>query len=344
MPIVLAILSGTALGYTLERGDMCFHSTIRGLFKAPRQLDLFRAYILALLIATPIVVLLRSFGLINPWIPPFTLRANIVGGLIFGVGMVVASSCITGFFYKLGHGMLGVIIGLITWGLGDIIVYQGPLSGMRSALTANPITNGGAVPTIDNLRQPFGLVVLGILALVAVYWLWKSPKSNRRSREKLWGWVPLGISVGLIMNLSWLLAKAGGTNYPYGTSYVPTQIYKWITAGEMSSPWIPITLISLILGAIIAALHSGTMWVRGESMRRYLELAGGGFLMGVGAAIAGGCNLGHGLVGVSLLSIGSITTVVAMVFGVFLANWAGNFWSRIQSSKKQQYIFPKEEG
>ena len=41
--------------------------------------------------------------------------------------------------------------------------------------------------------------------------------------------------------------------------------------------------------------------------------------MGVGAAIAGGCNLGHSMVGVPLLSVGSIVTTVAIIAGVFAA-------------------------
>jgi hypothetical protein len=34
--------------------------------------------------------------------------------------------------------------------------------------------------------------------------------------------------------------------------------------------------------------------------------------MGVGAGLAGGCSLGHSLVGVPLLSLGSLTTTVSM--------------------------------
>ncbi len=101
---------------------------------------------------------------------------------------------------------------------------------------------------------------------------------------------------------------------------MPTQIYRSIVERETFNPWIPITLFSLILGAFIAAKRSGTLWVRGETPRRYLELAAGGFLIGVGAAIAGGCNLRHGLIGVPLLSLGSITAVLAMGTGVFLTN------------------------
>ncbi len=46
MPLLFALIAGTTLGYAFERGDMCFHSTLRGLFRRPRQLDLFRAYLL----------------------------------------------------------------------------------------------------------------------------------------------------------------------------------------------------------------------------------------------------------------------------------------------------------
>jgi len=329
MPFILAMLSGTSLGYVFERGDMCFHSTLRGLFRTPKQLDLFRAYVLALFIAAPLVYLMQILGWITPWIPPFFWGANIVGGVIFGVGMVVASSCISGLFYKLGQGMLGIIVGLITWALGDIIVYLGPLSGLRDTLTSNPLTVSGSSPTVGNLLGPMGWVFLMLVSLGVAIWLWRSPKSTRSSRGKLWGWLPLGISVGLVISAGWLLAQAGGSNYPFGTSNVPTQIYIMIVTGEKFSPWIMITLFSLILGAFIAARRSGSFRVRGESLGRYFELAVGGFLMGVGAAFAGGCNLGHALVGVPLLSIGSISTVLAMVVGVFLAHQTIDIWTRI---------------
>jgi uncharacterized membrane protein YedE/YeeE len=334
MFILLAVIAGAGLGYILERGDLCFHSTLRGLFRAPRQLDLFRAYLLALLIATPLVFGMRALGWIDPWIPPFYWQANIFGGLIFGIGMVVAASCITGFFYKLGHGMLGTLVGLGAWAIGDILVYRGALSSLRGKLTTDPLTVDGNNATVLNLFGPPGVVLLVILGLVAIIWLWRSREPSRWSRGKLWGWLLLGVAVGLFTSLAWLLAKAGGSNYPYGTSYVPTSLYLAVFEGADLSPWIPVALISLIPGAFIAARRSGTLWVRGEHWRRYIELALGGFLMGVGAAFAGGCNLGHSLIGVPLLSIGSIITTIAMAAGVFLAHQA----TRLISSRRKQQL------
>ncbi len=324
MTIILAILTGFGLGYIIERGDLCFHSTLRGLVQSPRQLDLFRAYLLSILVATPLVYALIAMDLINPWIPPFVWQANLVGGLIFGVGMVIAATCITGLFYKLGHGMLGTLAGLIAWAIGDILTYQGPLSSLREMLNQNPIMAAeGQSVTAFNIAPPFVSLSLIIgLGLLSVLWLWRSPQE---ARGDYWRWGHLGLAVGLFTAFAWLLASAKNINYTYGTSNIPSTLFIALTQGGGGQTWFLwffFGLLGITLGAFVAAKLSGTLWIRGETLRRYAELALGSFLMGIGAAIAGGCNLGHGLVGVPLLSLGSITTVVAMTIGVWLADRA----------------------
>jgi len=326
MNLLLAILTGVGLGYILERGDMCFHSTLRGLVRTPRQPDLFRAYLLALLLAAPLVNGLIALGWIRPWIPPFAWQANIVGGMIFGAGMVIASSCITGLFYKLGHGMLGALVGLSAWAVGDIAAYRGPLAPLRDALNASQVRVSGASATVTNWLGPaVGWPVLIVLGAGVAVYLWRSP---REARGKYWGWPLLGAALGVFTSLAWLLARAGGADFTFGTSGIPTGVYMELTQGGGSgSPWVPTALLGIVLGALVAARFAGTSWVRGETARRYAELAAGGLLMGVGAGIAGGCNLGHSLVGVPLLSLGSLTTTLSMAVGVFLADRVGRLWT-----------------
>jgi hypothetical protein len=324
MTIILAIISGLTLGYLIERGDLCFHSTLRGLFRRPRELDLMRAYLLIILVAAPLVWGMRRLGWIDPWIPPFAWQANLVGGLIFGVGMVVAATCITGLFYKLGHGMLGTVVALVTWFVGDVMTYRGPLSPLREALNRGQISVEGQSATLLNSFGSFGVLLVFVIAAMIVVWLWRSP---RQGRGPYWSWPLLGLTIGGFTALAWLLAKQGGANYTFGTSGVPAGIVAAMSGeGGGGSLWIPVSLVSLIPGAFIAAVRSGTLWVRGETLSRYAQLAGGGFLMGCGAAIAGGCNLGHGLVGVPLLSLGSITSVLAMTAGVWLADRGLKLW------------------
>lgn len=324
MGILLAIFAGLGMGYIFERGDFCFHSTWRGVFSRPRRLDLVRAYLLSLLIGIPLVQGMTALGWIDPWIPPFAWQANLVGGFIFGVGMVVGATCITGLFYKLGHGMLGVLAGLAAWAVGDVITYLGPLRPLRDWLNAAPVAVNGESATVTNLSGIIGWVLLiGVGVGTAVY-LYRSP---RQDRGKLWNWLILGTITGLFTSAAWLLARSGGADYTFGTSGVPSGVVTAL-AGNSSGDniWIPLALVSLVPGAFVAARRADTLWIRGETARRYGELAVGGFLMGVGAGIAGGCNLGHSLVGVPLLSLGSITSTLAMGAGVFLADRALKIW------------------
>ena len=317
MALILAIVAGLGIGIIFERGDFCFHSTWRGFTRRPRQLDLFRAYLLALLIGIPLVQGMIYLGWIEPWIPPFAWQANLLGGFVFGIGMVIGATCITGLFYKLGHGMVGVLIGLAAWAIGDILIYLGPLKSLRDTLNSAPLTINGESATVVNTFGLTGIIVLVGLGILVIIYLIRSPL---KARGKLWNWLVLGLAAGLFMSFAWLLARAGGSNYTYGTSGVPSGFVEVILGeGSGGSLWIPVALICLIPGAFIAARWAGTYWFRGESGRRYAELAAGGLLMGIGAGIAGGCNLGHSLVGVPLLSLGSIVTTVAMAFGVFFA-------------------------
>ena len=321
MTILLALAAGLVLGYLLERGDFCFHSTLRGLIRRPPQLNLLRAYLLTLLIAIPLVQGMIALGWITPWVAPWAWQANLVGGLIFGAGMVIASTCVTGIFYKLGHGMLGTLVGLATWSIGDLLAWRGPLNSLRIALNENPVVTDGMSTTLLNLLgAPLGVGLLILLLAAAALFLWRSP---RPQQGKYWSWLPLGLAVGLFTGFAWLLARAGGANYTFGTSRVPTTLFETLlNAGETGNLWIPVALIALLPGSFIAARLAGTFWARGETSGRYTQLAVGGLLMGVGAGISGGCNLGHSLVGVPLLSLGSITTTLAMLLGVYLTDRA----------------------
>lgn len=325
MTVWLAVLAGVGLGFALERGDFCFHSTWRGLFSSSPDFSLFRAYLVVLLVSTPVVQVLMATGVIDPYIPPFAWQATVSGGLIFALGMVVASTCISGMFYKFGHGMLGMVVAVAAWAVGDLITYRGPLKGLRERLNESPVMAStgdvGAeetVATVTSLFGVFGAIMVALVGgLIAGYLVVRSPEPMV-ARGKLLGWLPLGLLTTLALTVGWLLAQWHGFDYSFGTSGVPNQVWGWVAGEDVGSMWIPLGLVSLVPGALIAARQSGTLWVRGESGKRYAQLASGGLLMGVGAGIAGGCNLGHAMVGVPLLSLGSISATLAMILGVRL--------------------------
>ncbi|MFQ5539147.1 MAG: YeeE/YedE thiosulfate transporter family protein, partial [Candidatus Binatia bacterium] len=60
---------------------------------------------------------------------------------------------------------------------------------------------------------------------------------------------------------------------------------------------------------------------RAPQPRRMMQQALGGALMGTGAVIAGGCNIGNSLTGLGILSL---TSFVATVFFI-LGTWSGTY-------------------
>src|SRR5882762_4635273 len=94
---------GLGLGVVLQRGRVCFAGAFRDLFLM-RNGTMMRAILVGLAIASPIFALIQARAVPNPAfgaLPPgahalpFGLHL-VAGGLLFGIGMVVAGGCVSG--------------------------------------------------------------------------------------------------------------------------------------------------------------------------------------------------------------------------------------------------------
>lgn len=84
----LGLLVGLPLGVVLHRGDFCMHSALReALRRAPGPS--LRAYLLALAIQLAGVNALAGLGLLEVSPPGVSAVAAALGGIGFGVGMVL---------------------------------------------------------------------------------------------------------------------------------------------------------------------------------------------------------------------------------------------------------------
>lgn len=85
----LGLLVGIPLGFALHRSGFCMHSATRDFLQRVPSSSLL-AYLLALGIQLLLVNALAEEQIFTVPIPPFTWLAAIVGGLLFGMGMVWA--------------------------------------------------------------------------------------------------------------------------------------------------------------------------------------------------------------------------------------------------------------
>ena len=87
--LLLGLPVGVAFGYALQRGRFCVNTAFREVFLI-RDWTLFRAYILALLVQMVGLNLLADLGLLTRNMAPFFWQATILGGFLFGLGMVLS--------------------------------------------------------------------------------------------------------------------------------------------------------------------------------------------------------------------------------------------------------------
>jgi uncharacterized protein len=89
MTAFLGLPVGLLLGLVIHRGDFCMHSAVREVLGGIRGRQV-RTYLPALGFLLITVNALAASGLLTLALPPVRPAASIVGGLIFGIAMVLA--------------------------------------------------------------------------------------------------------------------------------------------------------------------------------------------------------------------------------------------------------------
>jgi uncharacterized membrane protein YedE/YeeE len=114
----VGLLLGLVAGFVMHRSDYCVAAMFRDLF-------LFRTAAMLRILLWQIVVTMVFFEIARRlgWLPlyPFPLLgspslANVAGGFLFGIGMVLAGGCVVGTLYKMGAGSVAsglAFVGLI---------------------------------------------------------------------------------------------------------------------------------------------------------------------------------------------------------------------------------------
>src|SRR6266853_651988 len=142
-----ALATGLGFGYVIQRGGFCLTRAISNA-AIMRDATILRAYVLALLVAMVGVQLLQFTGAVEIPIRPLRWLSNVLGGGLFGVGMILAGGCSGSTWYRVGEGAVGAWVILLGFAMGATTVRLGSLSALRGALQAPVITVADAPPTL----------------------------------------------------------------------------------------------------------------------------------------------------------------------------------------------------
>ena len=316
------LIIGVLFGALLQQGRICFNSAFRDILLI-KDNYLMKLAALALALQIIVFLLFSQFGwmVMNP--KPLNIPANVIGGLLFGVGMVLAAGCASGTTYRISEGMTTAWLAAFGYGLTAYATKEGALSGLNKWLgqfkvmaTNNPTyyveQSGPTIGSLLNLNPWIPGIIVAALLLVYVF------ATKTTERKTTLDWRLASVLLAILGGIAFVANSAAGTKYGLGITGGWINLFQaFLTNAPLN--WIGLLVLGVMIGAAISAVATKEFKLRmPRQPMTYVQVLGGGVLMGLGAVIAGGCNIGHFLTGVPQLAISSI---VASVFFV-LGNWA----------------------
>lgn len=311
-----AVFTGFAFGYATQRGGFCLTRALSNFF-IMGDATVLRAYGLALLVATLGLHLLLATGLVEIPIRPFRWLANLVGGLIFGVGMILAGGCSGSTWYRVGEGAVGAWVVLLGFSMGATATSVGVLAPLNRMLKTPELTIGGMPPTLYNVIGLSPWAVIVPLGIVLGWVLWRGAAEPEHGK---WPWPLTGAAVGVLIALGWWTSSFGGT--PTGITFAlnTSHAFTYPLVGYPTRVnWSMVLLLGVPVGAFVGAWRSGEFRWKLPPGWSLVKLFAAGLLMGIGAILAEGCNITQGLTNSATLAVGSLTAFVAMGIGAWVA-------------------------
>jgi len=356
-------LFGLAFGFVLQRSRFCFASAFRDLFLLG-DARVMKGIIAGLAIATVgfAVLMVRlvpevGFGSLPPGATVLPLGLHtLLGGILFGVGMVLAGGCTSGSLYRAGEGyvgsmiaLLGIMVGLeissYTWNWWWVFhISRAPLIWLPEQL--------------GYLGSILGTLV-GLLAsyIVVAWWEFRTsimlpaksaeghaPSSFGEHLGRLghtvfvkgWPVVVGGVALGVlnvflyIYRHPWgVVAGLGiwadklastvdlGAGELMGRSSLAGCAFEPDTASALGH--MPLLNLGVIGGAFIAASLASEFKLRvPRQPLRYIQSIGGGVCMGYGAGLALGCTVGAFFSAIPSLALNGWVFAMALTIGAYL--------------------------
>ena len=276
--------------------------------------------------------------------PSITWLSYALGGLVFGIGMTLASGCGNKTLVRIGGGNLKSVVVLVFLAVSAYMSLKG-LFGVWRVAWIDPVAVDLAsrgVPSQDLATiaaKSFGigrggaLVTLAAAAAIALLAFVFADRDFRRDPWHLFG----GVVIGLVVVAGWYITGHVGygenpetlENTYFATNSRTIESMSFIAPAayllELLMLWSDKSLgitfgITVALGVIAGSFASAvaTRTFRWEGFYSAEDTAMhivGGILMGAGGVLATGCTIGQGITGLSTLAVGSIIATGGIVAG-----------------------------
>jgi len=353
--VITSLVCGLAVGFLLHRSDFCVTGMFRDFFLF-RDARMLRILFFMIVVSMALVHGACGLGLIAYY--PFPLLGamsltNVLGGVLFGIGMVLAGGCVVGTLYKMGSGSVLSTVAFVGLLAGSAL--YGEFHPAWAGLTKRLAVFGPAktVPEFFGL-DPGALIIPALLLGMVVVWVWAKrgqlilPAHADGYIQPWLSAVALAviglvsyIVVGMPLGITMSYAKMGSTVEAWfapdhvaslayfqgkGLSYIPPFADSPVVGGAgpgfdgVGAIQYPL-VGGIVLGAFLSALllREWKLHYRVPA-RQYVSVVLGGALLGMAARMVPACNVWHLWGGLPILAGQSVLYVV----GLFPGAWIGS--------------------
>ncbi|UWR10825.1 YeeE/YedE family protein [Sulfitobacter mediterraneus] len=248
-----------------------------------------------------------------------SMSGAIIGGLMFGAGMILARGCASRLLVLSATGNMRAILTGLVLTLVAQASLRGVLSPARESLTVLWLVEGGEA---RNMLTQLGLSA-GLAAIAAALALLSGLVLARRTQvqfSRIFAAAGVGAAVALGWALTYAISQTSFDVVPV-SSVTFTGPSTDTLMGLVNAPDLPLgfgvgLVPGVFAGAGLMALLSREIRIErfgpDTPMERYLL---GAVLMGFGSMLAGGCAVGAGMSGGSIFAITAWVAVFCMWLG-----------------------------
>ncbi len=353
--VVVSLALGLVSGYLMHRSDFCVTGMFRDYFLF-RHTFMLRMLLLLIVASALLFEAARWLGLLADY--PFPLLGppaltNILGGVLFGIGMVLAGGCVVGTLYKMGAGSVLSMVAFAGLLMGATLYAE--IHPWWSGLARAVVLTPGKITVPQILGVEPHWVLLPLLALCCfVLYRWYGENGWRQevpAEGYIQPWkvalalaalglvsyllegMPLGITTSYskfgaaieslffpehVAGLAYF--QAVPLNYTPPFSATPIQGGAGPALDAIAAIQYPL-ILGIVLGAAVSALLLKEFKLHTRlPARQYISALGGGIVLGLAARMTPACNVWHLFGGVPILAGQSLLFLA----GLFPGAWIGS--------------------
>ena len=351
--VLVSLVIGLAAGFVMHRSDFCVTACFRDVFLF-RDFFLMRQLLLLVVASMALFEAGRLSGAITiypfPGLGPPALT-NALGGLVFGVGMVLAGGCVCGSLFKLGAGSAASLLAVVGMLVGSALYAEihPQWSGFAKATLLVP----GAITLPQWLGLPPPVLMLP-LAAGGGFWLHREFRAGRMERPAfaaghlapwraalilaLLGFASYAL-IGMPLGITTSYAKLGAAvEALFAPEHVSSLAYFSLQSLNYTPPFsgqaivggpgpqldavaaiqYPL-LLGIVGGAWFSAARLGEWRLQWRlPPRQFASALAGGLLLGLAARMAPSCNVWHLWGGVPLLAMPSLLFLAGLLPGTWI--------------------------